>query len=339
MSLVVPLALSLSLLSPIAHDSGWLPELGVGVADVSAQELTKRSERPAQLTDVKEHGPVDASLAGRIAGTAPWMPEMQAVANETGVPWELLRSIMVIETGGNANAVDHASGSVGLMTVSPRVATELEPGSTTNLWDPESNIRVVAGYLKAAHARWGSWDLTVAAWADERNPPDASIYLQGYQPETVVTNYLHEYRAVSNELQFAGGGMNLAASALWAGISAIGTPYVYGGQSPEIGFDCSGFTWWAYQQVGITIPRPSGAQWSALQKIDAVQAQPGDIVAFADPAWGSGITHVGLYAGNGLMLHSPREGQVVSFSNIYDSYWGAHLVGFGRVDPAVMQSQ
>lgn len=328
----MPLALSLALLSPTVHDSGWLP--GIGIAEVSAHEHSKRGKH---LSDIKEHGPVGGSLAGRIAGTAPWMPQIQAVANETGVPWEVLRSIMVIESGGNAHAVDYASGSVGLMMVSPRVATELEPGSTTNLWDPETNVRVVAGYLKAAQARWGSWDLAVAAWADERNGDEASIYVRGYAPETVVTNYLHEYRALASEFQFAEGGMNLAGSALWAGISAIGTPYVYGGQSPDVGFDCSGFTWWAYQQIGISIPRPSDTQWAASQKIDASQAQPGDIVAFADPAFGSGITHVGLYAGNGLMLHSPREGQVVSFSNIYDSYWGTHLVGFGRVDPAAMQ--
>lgn len=266
------------------------------------------------------------------------MPEVETIANESGVPWQVLRSIMVIESGGNANSVDHASGSVGLMMISPRVATATEPGSETNLWDPETNIRTVASYLKAAYDRWGSWELAVGAWADERNAPEASIYLRGYVPHSVVTNYLHEFREISNEFQFAGGGMNLASTAMWAGISEIGTPYVYGGQSPAVGFDCSGFTWWSYQQAGVNIPRPSDAQWASLIKIDGSQAQAGDIVAFADPAYGSGITHVGLYAGNGMMLHAPREGQVVSFSNIYDSYWGAHLVGFGRVDPALLNA-
>jgi cell wall-associated NlpC family hydrolase len=259
------------------------------------------------------------------------MREITKVSTETGVPWEVLRTIMVIESGGNANAVDHASGAVGLMMVSPRVAAATEPSTDTNLWDPETNVRVVAGYLNAQYNRWGSWDLAVAAWADERNGDGASVFDHGYQPNSTVTNYLHDYRTLSAELQFDGIGMDLQASALWAGISVAGTPYVYGGQSPDDGFDCSGFVWWAYQQVGVSIPRPSGAQWASLQQIDASEARPGDIVAFADPAWGGGITHVGLYAGNGMMLHAPREGQVVSYDNIYDTYWGAHLVGFGRV--------
>lgn len=70
----------------------------------------------------------------------------------------------------------------------------------------------------------------------------------------------------------------------------VGTPYVWGGTSPS-GFDCSGFTWYVYQQAGITIPRSSAGQRDAGQVVPAADARPGDLV------WWPG--HVGIYLGGG----------------------------------------
>jgi cell wall-associated NlpC family hydrolase len=107
-----------------------------------------------------------------------------------------------------------------------------------------------------------------------------------------------------------------------------GARYAPGGQSPEQGFDCSGLVWWAYRQVGREIAHNGGAQLATTQPVDIGQARPGDIVYFAD---GGYIFHVGLYAGNGVMLHAPREGETVSFASLTDSYWSSYLMGFGRV--------
>lgn len=92
-----------------------------------------------------------------------------------------------------------------------------------------------------------------------------------------------------------------------AALSQVGTPYVYGGSQPG-GFDCSGLTSWAYAQAGKSIPRTSGAQWSAGQAVSVNDMQPGDIVV----SYGGG--HVGIYIGNGQMVHSPTTGDVVKVS-------------------------
>lgn len=70
----------------------------------------------------------------------------------------------------------------------------------------------------------------------------------------------------------------------------VGTPYAYGGASPS-GFDCSGFTWYVFQQAGISIPRSSSAQRNAGTHISASEARPGDLV------WWPG--HIGIYLGDG----------------------------------------
>lgn len=92
-----------------------------------------------------------------------------------------------------------------------------------------------------------------------------------------------------------------------AALSQVGTPYVYGGSQPG-GFDCSGLTSWAYAQAGKSIPRTSGAQWAGGQAVSVDNMQPGDIVV----SYGGG--HVGIYIGNGQMVHAPTTGDVVKVS-------------------------
>ncbi|HUG15717.1 MAG TPA: NlpC/P60 family protein, partial [Thermomicrobiales bacterium] len=71
-------------------------------------------------------------------------------------------------------------------------------------------------------------------------------------------------------------------------------------------------------------------QWDVTERIGEHEARPGDLVFFAN-TWASGISHVGIYMGAGMMLHAPTEGKVVEIVPIHDDYWGAHLAGFGRV--------
>lgn len=86
----------------------------------------------------------------------------------------------------------------------------------------------------------------------------------------------------------------------------LGLAYQWGGSSPETGFDCSGFTQYCFAQAGITIPRVSYNQAAGGITISASEMRPGDIVCFNSP-----VSHVGIYLGDGLFIHSPKEGDVV----------------------------
>lgn len=111
-----------------------------------------------------------------------------------------------------------------------------------------------------------------------------------------------------------------------------GVPYVWGGTSPR-GFDCSGFVHYVYKQKGINIPRETVSLYNGARKVSADQAKPGDIVFFHKTYNTSKpISHVGIYIGNGKMIHASSSRGVI-IANINTSYWRSKLVGFGSYLP------
>jgi cell wall-associated NlpC family hydrolase len=94
----------------------------------------------------------------------------------------------------------------------------------------------------------------------------------------------------------------------------LGTPYKYGGTSPQTGFDCSGFVQFVYAQAGIGLPRTSMTQQQIGTRVSMNALQPGDLVFRGYPAY-----HVGIYVGGGQAIHSPRTGYTVCYQSI--SYW------------------
>ncbi|MEV6070908.1 NlpC/P60 family protein [Nocardia sp. NPDC052001] len=136
----------------------------------------------------------------------------------------------------------------------------------------------------------GSMAGVIAAWgqlsASDRSALAGSMFPPGFDRDSLLRGLV------------PGSG----TSALAAGLTRIGAPYVWGAVGPEQ-FDCSGLVQWAFHQVGKNVPRTSQQQASYGTPVDEKDLRPGDVVFFY-----SDISHVGIYAGNGLMLHASTFG-------------------------------
>lgn len=107
----------------------------------------------------------------------------------------------------------------------------------------------------------------------------------------------------------------------------LGYPYVWGGSNPNTSFDCSGFVSWVLTNSGLCNTGRLGAQGLYNICTPVSNPQPGDLVFFTGTYDTPGVSHVGIYVGNAMMLHC---GDPISYSNLNSSYWQSHFYAYGR---------
>ena len=111
--------------------------------------------------------------------------------------------------------------------------------------------------------------------------------------------------------------------------TCMGVPYVRGGQSMK-GFDCSGLVYYVLKNLGYSPNRTSADQYKMGTYVSKSKLQPGDLVFFAG-TYKSGISHVGIYIGDGKFIHAPHSGDVVKISDLNSSYYKSHYYGARRI--------
>lgn len=110
----------------------------------------------------------------------------------------------------------------------------------------------------------------------------------------------------------------------------IGTPYLWGGNTPETGLDCSGFVRYVYEKAaGILLPRLSAQISRKGLAIAQTDLHPGDLVFFNTPR--GQATHVGIYVGENQFIHAPKKGAFVRIESMKSAYWTSRYYGARRV--------
>ena len=208
-----------------------------------------------------------------------------------------------LSTAISRSAKPAAKASVVIVVSGGMAASFALPASAATLTTPVSTKAPAATDVLAVAA-------PSVAQAPLASPEFGSIGFSGVdKPKPVRSATISSSRSAtrldltSQAPAFRSGGV--------LGIAAgfAGTPYVYGGTTPS-GFDCSGFTQYVFDQIGINLPRTAEQQRQFATPVST--PQPGDLVFFGAPAY-----HLGIYAGNGMMWDSPHTGSSVGLRSVY----------------------
>ena len=232
-----------------------------------------------------------------------------AAATCPGLPWTVLAAIGTVESDNGESTLpgvhsgSNAAGAEGPMQFEPATFAEYDepvpPGGADppSPYDPTDAVYAAARLLCANGAR-GGVDIAGAVYAYDHSAAYVAQVL-------ALAQSLAAPSPAGTPVSGAG-----AAAVAWA-LSQIGTPYVWGGESPGVGFDCSGLVQAAYRVAGVALPRVAQDQYDGTPKLTAGQPlAPGDLVFFgAGPA---AIDHVGLYVGvidgHNVMVDAPHTG-------------------------------
>lgn len=244
-----------------------------------------------------------------------------------------LRELGASVTNGRKGPVVAASSGLALTMVAtaagavtaptPEVNAQAEIAATSISEEAQAALAAPTSVDVAADSEWASG----AAVKVEAEKAPAPVVRPAVQAEAAQrTERRAPARATRSAARKAPAEAELPpveASGFGAQVVAIamryiGTPYVHGGSTPA-GFDCSGFTQYVYAQVGVSLPRSSGAQRGAGRVVPASEARPGDLI------WWPG--HVGIYLGNGQHIAARNPGTPLKAGPIYRG--GATFIRLG----------
>ena len=257
----------------------------------------------------------------------------EAAATCPGLPWTVLAAIGTVESGNGTSTLPgvhsgaNSAGAEGPMQFEPATFaaydTPVPPGGVTppSPYDPTDAVYAAARDLCVNGAENGA-DLSAAVFAYNHS--------QAYVTE--VLDLAQSYGQSQAQTVAAGTAGGIAVD--WA-LAQVGTPYVWGGETPGVGFDCSGLVQAAYRVAGINLPRVAQEQYDTTAKLGPGDPiQPGDLIFF-----GQGpidVTHVGIYIGNGQMVDAPHAGafvRVEATPTVPGMKWGTDIL-VGATDPA-----
>ena len=243
-----------------------------------------------------------------------------------GLPWTVLAAIGTVESGNGTSDLPgvhsgaNSAGAEGPMQFEPATFAEYDEPVPPGGANPPSPYDATDAVYAAAR-------MLCASGAANGANLDAAVFAYNHS-ETYVSEILDlaaSYGQTQAQTVAAGTAGGIAVD--WA-LAQVGTPYIWGGETSGVGFDCSGLVQAAYKASGITLPRVAQDQYDATTKLAPDDPlEPGDLVFFGGgPA---DVTHVGIYVGQGQMVDAPHSGANVRVESYggWPDFVGATAVG------------
>jgi peptidoglycan DL-endopeptidase CwlO len=292
----------------VAQLDAQTSQIKTSIATDRAQVVEDQTNLRQQAVSAYMSGTTDADLASLFASTG----EQSSAASE-------YRSVA---SGNIAGTIDSLAVAQTHLADQETQLQEAENAAQTALGQAASARQAAQAAVANQQATLGGLNGQIATLVAQQQAAEQAASHAAFEARVVrVAATVDASNTVAHapiDLPAAGG----AARAIAAAESQLGVPYRWGGESPGIGFDCSGLTQWAWGQAGVALPRTAAAQYDAVAHVPLSAMEPGDLVF-----WGfGGISHVGIYVGGGDVLDAPSTGQVVQVQPI----WNDGLVGAGR---------
>ncbi|MRH92578.1 protein p60 precursor [Nocardia sp. SYP-A9097] len=255
--------------------------------DADTEAAAAASTLDAARSEIRRYQPViDRAASSALLGSRTNRLTSLLVSSS---PQQLLDQMSIVDlvgarTNDQLSQYQRVSSAASAAEIAARTAADAARAASAQAdavrTDLEAKRASLQGSMAGVIAAWGQLS------AKDRSALAGSMFPPGFDKDSLLRGLV------------PGSG----TSALAAGLTRIGAPYVWGAVGPEQ-FDCSGLVQWAFHQVGKNVPRTSQQQAGYGTPVDEQDLQPGDVVFFY-----SDISHVGIYAGNGLMLHASTFG-------------------------------
>ena len=257
-----------------------------------------------------------------------------------GLPWQVLAAIGWVESRHAHGTANPATGDVTPPIVGPPLDGTNSTARIPDASQPDGWAHA-EGPMQFLSSTWSAWQVRAPdrppdVTPDPQNAWDAIFtaarYLCDGQPQlddlhAAVLRYNHSepyWQQVSTKAIAYGLGSDASSSGsvaagsgdavVAAALTQLGVPYVWGAETPGVGFDCSGLVQWAYAQIGVNLPRTTFGQIGSGVAVSVAELRPGDLVFSQGLENGQRIDggHVAIYAGGGYVVVAPHSGDVVS---------------------------
>lgn len=333
-----------------------LPSLGTGMMN-AVVGTSYTAEDEDILGANEDYTALESALRQEVADierTHPGYDEYRYRVDELGHnPYELtsylvakLRTYTREDVQGELRALFEAQYKLTLTEeVETRCRTETRTGTSTST-DPETGETTTEEYEYEVEVAYEYYILHVRLEnrtlpavvasrldAEQKELYDILLELKGNKPYLWDDIYSGNGGGYDPGSDYTVPGEALSDPAFAALITEaekyLGFPYVWGGSSPGTSFDCSGFVCWVYTHSGVhNLPRTTAnGILSQCARVSKADARPGDLIFFQGTYNTSGASHVGIYVGNGMMIHC---GDPIKYASINTPYWQQHYLTFGR---------